>query len=248
MNFASLKALSIPEGVVTKIEREGMVLFEVSLGVPIGDMPVGSSVFMNVGGVRTEFVVVHQGSPGSRYRNADGTWLLMKDVYERHYWGSTEINDYENSDIHARLNDHYPTLFDSGVQAAIKQIKIPYWKGDGETGALTYGTSGLSTKLFLLSELEAGFDSTLSTDTKAGNCLSYFSGMTDDLRIAYFNGSANKWWLRDIVVKSKKQVSFVWESGKSGNAYAQSIYNYGVRPALVLPNTLTVDSEFNVIA
>jgi hypothetical protein len=225
--------------------------YDISFGTQIGSLEIGASVFLNVGGVRTEFLVVHQGSPGSRYRNADGTWLLMKDIYERTYWGSTDINDYENSYIHSYLNGAFLGLFDSSVQTTIMQIKVPYWKGDGQNGALSYNANGLSTKLFLLSEREAGFSYNYSSDTKAGECLSYFSGLTDSAetkRVAYYNGAAMYWWLRDPQVGSKQQF-YVWTNGSRGNsAYATTSYKYGVRPALVLPKTTALDSEFNVIA
>ena len=48
----------------------------------ISTLAVGSSVYLNVGGVRKEFLVVHQGKPSSLYDSScNGTWLLMKDIY-----------------------------------------------------------------------------------------------------------------------------------------------------------------------
>lgn len=48
---------------------------------PISALAVGSSVFCNVNGVKTEFVVVHQGKPSDMYDDScNGAWLLMKDV------------------------------------------------------------------------------------------------------------------------------------------------------------------------
>ena len=44
----------------------------------IGTLAVGSSVYLNVGGVRKEFLVVHQGLLSSMYdASCNGTWLLM---------------------------------------------------------------------------------------------------------------------------------------------------------------------------
>lgn len=226
--------------------------YDIAFGTQIGSLEIGASVFLNVGGVRTEFLVVHQGSPGSRYRNADGTWLLMKDIYERTYWGTTDVNDYENSHIHSYLNGDFLGLFDSSVQTTIMQIKVPYWKGDGKNGALSYNANGLTTKLVLLSEREVGFTYDYSTDTKAGDCLSYFSGLTNSgetKRVAYYNGAASTWWTRDVHVGSATQIFVVTSSGARNNGgYATTSYKYGVRPAFVLPKEIAVDSEFNVIA
>jgi hypothetical protein len=65
----------------------------------IGTLAVGSSLYLNVGGVRKEFLVVHQGLPSSIYDDScNGTWLLMKDIYENRVWQSRSINKYESSD------------------------------------------------------------------------------------------------------------------------------------------------------
>ena len=44
--------------------------------VKLGSKASGSIVKLNVGGVATEFLVVHQGLPGPMYdASCDGTWL-----------------------------------------------------------------------------------------------------------------------------------------------------------------------------
>lgn len=101
----------------------------------ISTLAVGSSVHLNVGGVRTEFLVVHQGKPSSIYDDScNGTWLLMKDIYENRVWQSGNINKYESSDIHTYLNGTFLNLFDSNIKDAIKQVKIPYRKNGGSYG------------------------------------------------------------------------------------------------------------------
>lgn len=251
MNFASLKALSIPEGVVTKIEREGMVLFEVSSGVPIGDIPVGSSVYLKVNGYSTEFIVVQQGNPDSSMYDdtCDGTWLLMNPLYTKRAWDNS-INDYEKSDIHAYLNGTFLGLLDSGIQAAVKQIKLPYQKGTGSGGSVVSGADGLPTKVFLLSAYEMGWSTSVTQYFPVdGSCLSYFVGTasgSDTKRVAYYSGSATIWWLRS---PNKSSSSNVWRVSTTGNySGAGCTGTYGVRPALVLPKDTMVDSEFNVIA
>ena len=92
----------------------------------IGTLAVGSSVYLNVGGVRTEFLVVHQGLPSSMYdASCNGTWLLMKDICEERVWHSSNVNKYESSTIHTYLNGTFLNLFDSDVKNAVKQVKLP---------------------------------------------------------------------------------------------------------------------------
>ena len=88
---------------------------------PIGSLAVGSSVYINVDGTAREFIVVNQGKPSSIYDDScDGTWLLMKDIYQNRQWHRLSDNDYANSDIHSLLNSTYLAMFDSNIQNAIK--------------------------------------------------------------------------------------------------------------------------------
>lgn len=56
------------------------------MGEPLvlaSSLAVGSSVYCNVNGTKTEFIIVHQSKPSSLYDDScNGTWLLMKDIYE----------------------------------------------------------------------------------------------------------------------------------------------------------------------
>jgi hypothetical protein len=230
----------------TKVDGTG---YDIAFGTQIGSLEIGASVFLNVGGNPTEFLVINQGAPSSRYRNADGTWLLMKDIYERRNWGST-TNDYENSGIHAYLNGDFLGLFDSEIQSAIMQVKVPYWKGDSVNGALSYNTNGLQTKIFLLSGYEAGWTKSYSsTYAEEGACVSYFSGTAtqDEKRIAYYNGTAASWWTRSPVVgyaATNNTIHTVhYSNGGNSSTYPENdggYYTCGLRPALVLPKTTVI--------
>ena len=216
----------------------------------LGTKAVGSIVKLNVNGAAKEFIVVHQGKPSSLYdESCDGTWLLMKDIFEATRWHSSDVNNLENSTIHSILNSTLLNAFESNIRDAIKQVKIPYRKNGGSSGSDQSGANGLLCKIFLLSGYEIGF--TTSDNPyfpQDGAKLSYFESGTDtsanNKRIAKLNGSADYWGLRSPVTYS---TSFVWlvnydgvgETGKASNST-------GIRPALILPPDMEVDSSGNV--
>lgn len=209
---------------------------------------VGSIVKLNVNGSPREFIVVHQGKPGSMYDDScNGTWLLMKDIYENRQWHSSNTNDYEKSTIHSYLNGTFLGLFDPEIQAVIKQVKIPYRKGSGTSKTVTSGANGLSCKIFLLSSTEVSFNHSYMP-TNEGVELSYFAGCADNngdsKRVAYLNGSATDWWLRSPNTNSS---DYALSVGTNGNWNSDNCsLSYGVRPALVLPSSLFISDDGTV--
>lgn len=217
----------------------------------IGTLAVGSSVYLNVGGVRKEFLVVHQGLPSSLYdASCDGTWLLMKDCYENRQWNSSESNVYETSTVNTYLNGPFLSLFDSNIQGIIKQVKIPYRKNGGPGGTDQSGANGLSVKIFPLSGYEIGWTTAIDPYLPVeGVKLAYFESGTStsaqNKRIAYLNGSAIDWWLRSLNGYSATSVWFVDSSGGSGVRGVS--FSLGIRPALILSSTTLVDDSGNVV-
>lgn len=211
---------------------------------------VGSTVKLKVNGTAKEFIVVHQGKPSSLYDDScNGTWLLMKDIYENRVWQSGNINKYESSDIHTYLNNTFLNLFESNIRDAIKQVKIPYRKNGGSGGTDQSGANGLSAKIFLLSGYEVGWTtSDYSYFPVDGAKLSYFESGTgtsaNNKRIANLNGSAAYWWLRAPYTGSTNDVWIVCSNGDC-NGYSAS-NSYGIRPALILPSTLLVSDDGTV--
>ena len=206
---------------------------------------VGSTVKLKVNGTAKEFIVVHQGKPSSLYDNScDGTWLLMKDIYENRQWHNSNVNNLENSTIHSYLNGTFLNLFESNIRDAIKQVKLPYRKNGGSGGSDQSGANGLLCKIFLLSGYEIGF-SYFPVD---GAKLSYFEAGTGssalNKRIAYLNGSAAYWWLRSPSTSSTNSVWYVYSNGDY--YYSSASNSYGIRPALILPSTLLVSDDGTV--
>lgn len=218
----------------------------------LGNVAVGTVLKLNENGSPQNYIVVHQGKPSSIYdESCNGTWLLRKVLIKDRVWGDGNVNKLESSNIQAWLNSTMLGKYDSNIQAAIKQVKVPYRKNGGSVGTDQTGANGLSCKVFLLSGYEVGW--TASDDTYFpvdGAKLSYFeSGIwssANNKRIANLNDRANRWWLRSPSIRN---TNYVW--GVSPNGY----YNFwnasdscGIRPALVLPTDLIVDDSGNITA
>lgn len=211
-------------------------------------LEIGQTIKLNLNGTPWEWLVVHQGLPSSIYdASCDGTWLLLKDIYENREWHSSNVNDYANSTIHSYLDSTFLSIFDSNSQKAIKQVKLPYRAGSGSGKTVTSGANGLSAKIFLLSSTEVnlvhGYE-----PTNEGACLSYFSGTAqngnDTKRVAYLNGSATSWWLRSPRCDSNygsKRALYVASGGNWSSSNCSN--SYGIRPAIILPSDMLVTDD-----
>ena len=216
--------------------------------VTLSSKAIGSTIKLKVNGSAKDFIVVHQGKPSSVYDDScNGTWLLMKDIYENRQWHSSNTNDYANSTIHSYLNSTFLNLFESNIKNAIKQAKLPYRKGSGTSTTVTSGSNGLSAKIFLLSATETSF-SFSSMPSGEGAELAYFKGCADNSsdskRVAYLNGSATDWWLRSPYCGYFDFALYVNSGGGWIGNYCS--YSFGIRPALILPSTLLVSDDGTV--
>lgn len=214
----------------------------------LGTKAVGSIVKLKVNGAAKEFIVVHQGKPGSMYdESCNGTWLLMKDIYESRQWHSTNTNYLEYSTIHSYLNSTFLNLFESNIRDAIKQVKIPYRKNGGGGGVDQSGANGLPAKIFLLSGYEVGWTTSDNQNFPVdGAKLSYFEAGTgtsaNNKRVANLDGSVFFWWLRSPYASGN-----VWRVSPNGlYDSSNASYSNGIRPALILPQDMEVDSSGNV--
>lgn len=217
--------------------------------VTLSSKAIGSTIKLKVNGSAKDFIVVHQGKPSSVYDDScNGTWLLMKDIYENRQWHSSNTNDYANSTIHSYLNSTFLNLFESNIKKAIKQVKLPYRKGSGTSTTVTSGSNGLSAKIFLLSATETSFNFSSYMPSGEGAELAYFKGCADNSadskRVAYLNGSATGWWLRSPYCYGFDYALFVGSYGDWGHNFCS--YSCGIRPALILPSTLLVSDDGTV--
>lgn len=211
----------------------------------MSDLAIGRTIKLNLNGTPWDWLVVNQGLPSSIYdASCDGTWLLLKNIYELRQWHSSNVNKLESSTIHSYLNGDFQNLFDSNIKDAIKQVKIPYRKNGGSGGTNQSGANGLSCKIFLLSGYEVGWT---SSDNKYfpqdGAKLDYFTASSggNSKRIAYLNGSAADWWLRS---PDTGVADYVWCVRSSGSRYNGSASgSRGIRPAIILPSDMLVTDD-----
>lgn len=216
--------------------------------VTLSSKAIGSTIKLKVNGSAKDFIVVHQGKPSSVYDDScNGTWLLMKDIYENRQWHSSNTNDYANSTIHSYLNSTFLNLFESNIKNAIKQVKLPYRKGSGTSTTVTSGSNGLSAKIFLLSATETSFSFSYMPSGEGAE-LAYFKGCADNSsdskRVAYLNGSTAGWWLRSPGCSYFSLALCVGSNGDWGSYGCSG--SGGIRPALILPSTLLVSDDGTV--
>lgn len=241
---------AVPDDILSLLSKSALAqLKEKYTKTTIGTLAAGKTITLNVDGAPIEFVVVHQGKPSAMYDDScDGSWLLMKDIYENRAWDSSNSNSYKASTIHSYLNGTFLGLLDSNTQEAVKQVKIPYVNGTGGS-AVASGANGLPAKIFLLSGYEVGWTTSDNSDLPVdGAKLDYFTASSggNSKRIANFNGSASRWWLRSPYIKDTSNVWTVYPNG-SLDVHGASSPN-GIRPALILPSTFAIytDSSGNI--
>lgn len=216
----------------------------------LGNVPVGTILHLKENGVYQDYLVVHQGIPGSMYdASCNGTWLLRNAIYGNFPWDSSDEASYQESTINDYLNGEFTNLFDDGIPEAIKQVKIPYVVGPADV-VVSSGSNGLSCKLFLLSGYEVGFRVGNNQNFLAdGAKLSYFGSGTgsasNNKRIANYNGSATTWFLRSPYKNGI--IVFTVESNGSYSSASPSV-SRGIRPAFVMPPDLLVDDNNNILA
>lgn len=217
-----------------------------STGILASSLAVGTTVKLMEGGTAVEYLVVNQGIPSnsSLYdASCDGTWLLRKDIHSNRQWAYSNDNVYTRSAINTWLNGTFFNTLGSAEQAAVKQVKIPYCTGGGDT-TINSGANGLSVKVFLLGCYEVGWTtSDYSLFNVDGAKLEYFISGTgtaaDNKRIAKLNGRDQQWMTRTPVGDGNGAEFVVTSSGSYDTGLSKT--SDGVRPAVILPSNALFD-------
>lgn len=215
----------------------------------LGNVAVGSVVKLKENGAAQEFIVLHQGLPGAMYdASCNGTWLWRKKCVGDKEWSSSAVSSYSGSLVNSFLNNTWIKKVDPLIQPYIKQVKIPYCVGGGDT-SIKSGKNGLSCKAFLLSPREFGWtnsdDSYILAD---GIKLSYFlpgnSQAANEKRISESPSNLGH-YTRSPYGKS---ASYVWLVSSTGTPEAEHTNSdRGVPPTLILEPNLAVDDNGNIL-
>lgn len=208
---------------------------------PLGTLAVGSTVKIAVGGTDYDWLVVHQGLPGSMYdASCNGTWLLMKDIYTKMKFDSRS-NLFVNSSLLQYLNTTFHDAIDANVRKLIKVATIPYIAKNNTAAA---SSGNLRAWVFLLSMTEVGFVYTASSNMPIeGAKLRYFNSRS---KIAYFGEEAAAWWSRTPYAVFNRNVWYITSNGDS--AYSDvTVFYCGVRPCMILPQDALVDDTGHII-
>lgn len=242
------------EGVYRKVTKafdpvNGVYRQYFSGATPVSTLAVGDSVWLNVDGVQTEFLVVHQGNPDSTLYDAscDGTWLMSVKTDDTLWQFSSSYSYYDLSSMPSVLNAFYARI---SRQDAIKEVKIPYRSHNGLQG----GSNGYQCHCFIPTAKEVnctkyvrknGSIYYIDHDSDGGTCLDYFVGKGDSDRIAYNGkGSQVDWWTRTIVGDG-----YVVAVNYLGEAHQNSITNGSnyIRPMLIIHSDTPIDPETHTI-
>ena len=207
--------------------------YDIKFATPIGELPTGTIVYMNVDGTRTPYIVVHQGNPDTTVYGAscNGTWVLMRDIYSLTHWQVRQNQYYHSSDCLVRqLAQSFPSKLDAVIQNNLIPLKLLN---------IEYSWEDISgDKVFPL------------TSNDLSN-MDYFSDGAVSKRIAQYNGAATDYWLRDPDSYGAK-IKYVTKSGTISefdeNSFFGGYQGKGFRPMYILNTaSLIADSDFNII-
>ena len=230
-----------------------------SFVVALGSKSVGSIVKIKINNADTNFIVVQHGRPGALYDSSfdGGTILLAQIEHSPQAWGKigdsgsswnvTYQFEYSGS-INPYLRDTYYNLVDPQIRNLIKQVNllagyVTHIVGQGPT---TPGSQTFATKIFIPSVLELGF--TPYSDYNFmypvdGSIWNYFSSGGNPV-------SSSEYWTRTPFYERTgiKMAAFsITPSGFTASTNNLLSYQYYIRAAFVLPQTVLVNDNGNVI-
>lgn len=223
--------------------------YDISFCTPVGELDVGTSVFVEIAGVRTEFLIANHGNPDSSvYTGGDGTWVIAKDIYSKVNGKGLDTN-YQTSTMNVYANGDFFESLDSGVQNMLVTVSW-VWNTVTYQGGTTK-TYTVTTKVHVPRQEDLSGTSPNSTGTVP--CLEYFYQSSAADRKAQYNGQDTAYWTsehsryfisplyRPVYVETDGQFNDTGENGPEN-------FTIGFRPILILPYEAKVDSDFNIIA
>lgn len=223
----------------------------------MGDMAVGSLMYLNVSGVQTAFRVMHHGKPSDEY---DDSWVggtaVMLDwseeaPYRNMVGGSIGKKNYSSSDLHSWLNGTWLGYLDDEVAEQVVEVKLPYRTDtDKSPYEVATGDDGLAAKVWVPSAVEVARGSAYLTDQSTfyvteGAVFDYWKGAAAaqyaDWACLNEDGSDLGWATRTQNQNYTGTGSlFFNQVGQDGLCIAGAKQKVMARPCLVLPDELLV--------
>ena len=210
----------------------------------LGNVAVGTVLKMQENGIPAQYIVIQQGLPSSLYDSScNETWLLRRYVYPgtSTIWQNAGGDlDYSKSVLNS-VAQSVLSAYDAETLSTISTVKIPYCYN---MGGVKSGSSGMSTKIFVLSPHEYN-DPNASKFGTDGAPLSYFSGVSGDSLVSRAVCGADYWGRSTTYAEYGSQFPRVTEDGFSTASWY--LYSAYVRPCIIRPSSLLVDDDGNIL-
>lgn len=208
----------------------------------LGSQDVGNIVKLKENGTWADYIIIQQGTPDGYDSSCNGTWLLRDNIISSQYWeepGGGGNGQYITSTLNNYISHTVLNSFDTNIKRSLKTVTLPYHDGRSPS------TKSMCFKVFLLSPAEVGIDG--RSYLRQGPALEFFT--TNSTRIARNSeGTACTWWLRESFRVEEDDGYYYYEQTSvnyfGGFKVSTSTRDeYGVRPAIVLPDDITVTSD-----
>lgn len=220
--------------------------------IPITDLSVGDTVLVDESGTPAEYIIVQKGNPAANY-NADGIWLLRKDISSMHSLTSTELQGWENSSLDTIPLNFFTQHFANYAATIFLNAMIPASQRSGSN----MGDTTQYRWSFLLSSQEVGMTYTTNwkhpTDINSVK-LSYFdsTNAASQKRVALYQGNASTWATRTYSsVDEQAPYAYDIESVTTTGArtLASSVgVSAGIRPTVVVSKSCMVTDDTHLLS
>lgn len=220
----------------------------------VGDMEIGSLVYLSVDGEQTAFRVMHHGKPSAAY---DDSWAGGTVVMLDHTESPVKVSmvsglmsqriTYKASNGHQVLNSTWLGRLDADMAEAVRAVKLPYRTDTTGTFTVAVGSDGLPAKVWLPSVAEVG-GSGSKRYVEEGAVLDYWAEADSDQYALwkYINaeGTDSGWGTRTPNSSAASTYAACFQVILTSGLCANGTGNTSrVRPCLVLPDGLPVDTD-----
>lgn len=236
----------------------------------LNDFDVGTIVKIKESGRYENYIIIHKGLPSSKYDSScDGVWLWREDCYihansatdwER-YSGDTYYQ-FESTSVYSILNGIFADRYDSVIRSSIKSVKLPDLTNPVKVFILAADEVGysnrdlndegsISSEGYWFYEKCAELDYFYSGTTVGAYEKRYFRGQMNGGYGQFLRTLMNRTTGRDNTVIYNIAIMGISHRDLDMNSLPNLIPSPNssayIRPAIVLPKNMRVDSNRNVV-